>query len=298
MVGGNAMIKVGLIGSQSMHARELARVCNLPQKDGTYRYEDVRVSAICGLDDEPEHTKEVAEKNAIPNIVQSPEELFEHCNAVMLLQRRGEGRVECAIPFLEKGYPVFLDKPVCRTPEEIALLKQTVSKRDCILTGGSGVKYCNTIKELQTVLSEGKLGKVSGATFDYHADITSRSGGIFFYGSHSVEMMLTLFGYDPISVQAHVQAHDNFTVTVRYADKMINIVLNNNWNTRFITVYGSQETVTYKLDESETYEKTMDEFVKLIRNQTKTESLAPLVKPIEILMAIDKSIQEKREVRV
>ena len=292
------MIKIGLLGSQSMHADTFAEICNLPGKDGIYRYEDVRVSAICGVDDEPAHVKEVAEKNAISAIVQRPEELTGVCDAVMILPRIGRGRVSYAIPFLEKGYPVFLDKPVCRPAEEIALLKQVVSQKDCILSGGSAMKYCSTLQDLRAMISAGKLGAVSGATLNHTADIDSIYDGVFFYGSHIVEMMLALFGYDPLSVQVHVQAHNNFTVTVRYADKLINLILNNNYNTRFVTVYGNENTVTCKLDDSETFEKAMDEFVHRIRNHIKTDSVVPLVKHVEVLTAIEKSIQEKREVRV
>ena len=292
------MLKIGLIGSLSMHARVFAKICNLPDENGEYLFEDVRVSAICGVDDIPDHTKEVALEGEIPAIVQTVEELEDACDAVMVLLRKGEDHIPYGLPFLEKGYPVFFDKPLCRTAEDIEILRKITAEKKCIISGGSVLKYCSTLEEIRRMILNGDLGTVSGATLNHNADIDSIYGGVFFYGSHAVEMMLTLFGYAPVSVQVHVQAHDNFTVTVCYEDKLINLILNNNYNTRFITVYGSKNTITRELDNSDTFEKTMAEFVDRIRKNQTTDSIDHLVKHVEVLAAIEKSIKEKREVRI
>lgn len=292
------MLKIGLIGSLSTHAEIFAKICNLPDENGEYLFEDVRVSAICGVDDIPDHTKEVALEGEIPVIVPTVEELEDVCDAVMILPRRGEEHICYALPFLEKGYPVFLDKPVCRTAEDIEILRKITAEKKCIISGGSVLKYCSTLEEIRRMILNGDLGTVSGATLNHNADIDSIYGGVFFYGSHAVEMMLTLFGYQPVSVRAHVQEHNNFTVTVCYEDKLINLILNNNYNSRFITVYGSKNTINRELDNSNTFEKTMVEFVDRIRKNQTIDSIDHLVKHVEVLAAIEKSINEKREVRI
>ena len=292
------MIKIGLIGSLSIHAEIFAKICNLPDGNGDYLFEDARIHAVCGIDDTPEHTEATARKGGISKIVQKPEELQEECDAVMILPRRGEEHICYALPFLKKGYPVFLDKPVCRTVRDIEILRNEISKRNGIISGGSVMKYCSTLGEIRQMISTGKLGTVSGATLNHNADIDSIYGGVFFYGSHAVEMMLALFGYEPVSVQVHVQTHDNFTVTVCYEDKIINLILNPNHNSRYITVYGERETSTFKLDDSDVFEKAMIEFVDRIRKKKTTDSIDHLVKHVEVLAAIEKSIKEKREVRI
>lgn len=94
------MIKIGLIGSLSIHAEIFAKICNLPDGNGDYLFEDARIHAVCGIDDTPEHTEATARKGGISKIVQKPEELQEECDAVMILPRRGEEHICYALPFL------------------------------------------------------------------------------------------------------------------------------------------------------------------------------------------------------
>lgn len=45
------MIKIGLAGSESMHALAFAQACNKPLENGRYLFPDVRVAAVWGMDD-------------------------------------------------------------------------------------------------------------------------------------------------------------------------------------------------------------------------------------------------------
>ena len=79
------MIKIGLIGTQSMHAWAFAQACNLPKENGTYHFPNARVTAVHGIDDTEEHIQLTLEKGNIPLSVSSMEKLYEHCNAFMIL---------------------------------------------------------------------------------------------------------------------------------------------------------------------------------------------------------------------
>ena len=56
------MIRIGILGSDNSHALAFAKLCNLPMENGEYRYPDVRIAAIYGNDDDPQHTKDVAQQ--------------------------------------------------------------------------------------------------------------------------------------------------------------------------------------------------------------------------------------------
>ena len=53
----NCEIRIGLIGSQSMHAWAFAQACNEPDQNGNYRFPKVRVASAYGADDSPEHIR-------------------------------------------------------------------------------------------------------------------------------------------------------------------------------------------------------------------------------------------------
>jgi len=44
------MFRIGLIGTENSHALAFAKYFNLPNEDGKYNEEDVRVTAILGAD--------------------------------------------------------------------------------------------------------------------------------------------------------------------------------------------------------------------------------------------------------
>ena len=212
----NQEIKIGLIGSQSMHAWAFAQACNEPDKNGNYRFLNARVVAVFGVDDTPEHTRITMEKGHIPQAVSSLEELFEYCNAFMILQRRGGEHVAFAEEIIKKGYPVFIDKPVCCTPKDMERLRNLALRYDAVICGGSGFKYNKQIVQLKEEIAAKQYGCIQNAAITYSADIDSPYDGIFFYLPHAVEIMLELFGYDPVTVRAEVHQHDDFAVYVDY----------------------------------------------------------------------------------
>ena len=127
------MIKIGLIGSQSMHGWAFAAACNHPGEDGNDRFPGARVTAVYGVDDTEEHIKETMEKGNIPTRVSSLDELYEHCNAFMILQRKGGEHMKYAAELIKKGYPVFIDKPICNSYEDMNTLKLLAEKYDAVI---------------------------------------------------------------------------------------------------------------------------------------------------------------------
>ena len=87
------MFRIGILGSDNSHALNFSKMCNIPDENGKYRYEDVRVTVIHGHNDAPEHTRQVAEEGHIPQIASRPEELFGQVDAVMVVHRNGNFHV-------------------------------------------------------------------------------------------------------------------------------------------------------------------------------------------------------------
>jgi|UniRef100_UPI00404B4448 hypothetical protein len=69
--------------------------------------------------DKPEEAPEVAAASLIPNIVAKPEDVIGHVDAVMISTDDGFDHVRRARPFIEAGLPVFIDKPLATSIEEL-----------------------------------------------------------------------------------------------------------------------------------------------------------------------------------
>ena len=289
-------IKIGLIGSQSMHAWAFAQACNVPDEHGTYRFADARVVAVYGVDDTAEHMQLTMEKGSIPRAVSSLEELQECCNAFMILQRRGTEHMAFAELLIKKGYPVFIDKPVCCSREDIQKLRRLAAEQDAVLCGGSGFKYNGQIKELKHRLARESFGRGVAATITYSADLDSPYDGIFFYLPHAVEVMLELFGYDPVRVKTMVRAHNDFTVDVDYGRYTVQLVLGGSKICR-VSLWGDQPQ-TIQIDDRDLFIGCVGYFVQAIREQRIVKDTGKLTRHVEVILAIRESMERNMEINI
>lgn len=290
------VIKIGLIGTQSMHAWAFAQACNIPDSKGDYNFPNARVTAMYGVDDTEEHVKLTLEKGNIPTAVSSLEELMKQCNAFMILQRRGGEHLKYATELIKKGYPVFIDKPVCCTLEDMKRLQALAAEHDAVICGGSGLKYNKQIVELKKLIEEQSFGQIKGATINHSADMDSPYDGIFFYLPHAVEMMLELFGYNPVSVQTTVLSHNNFTVCVKYQEYMINLAINSS-SPCFVVVNGKTGTAI-QIDSSDIFLENMRNFVTAIERHEVIKDTEKLTKHVAVILAVQESIEKGTEVKI
>ena len=290
------MINIGLIGTQSMHARFFAEVCNKSDEEGNYIFRDTRVTAVYGVDDTDDHIRETMERGNIPTRVFSLEELYKHCNAFMILQRRGDEHIKYALDLIRKGYPVFIDKPVCNSFEDIQKLKKLSYEHDTVICAGSGLKYTKQIRMLKKMVEEQSFGTIKGATINHSADMDSPYDGIFFYLPHAVEMMLEIFGYNPLSVQTTVLSHNNFTVCVKYEEYLINLAING--CTQSFVVINGENSISIKIDGSDIYEENMRNFVNAIKRHEVNKNIDGLTKHVAVILAIKESIERGTEVEI
>ena len=289
----NRKIRIGLIGSQSMHAWAFAKACNEPDQNGNYRFPNARVTAVWGVDDTPEHTRITMEKGRILHMALSLEELYQTCNAFMILQRRGGEHMAFAEKLIKQGYPVFIDKPVCCTTEDIRKLRLLAKERDAVICGGSGFKYNGQIRHLKARIDGGALGRIREASITYSADMDSPYDGIFFYLPHAVEIMLELFGYEPQSLWTEVEDHNHFTVHVAYPQYQIHLILNNSKNC-LVELLGDREHAE-EIDAGDIFVENMRNFVTAIEDGRITKDAAPLTAHVRVILAVKHAMEHKTE---
>lgn len=69
--------------------------------------------------DDPADARNVAEAACIPNVVQRPEDVIGHVDAVVIPTDRGWEHVQRAKPFVEAGLPLFIDKPLVDREDDL-----------------------------------------------------------------------------------------------------------------------------------------------------------------------------------
>ena len=289
------MFRIGILGSDNSHALAFSKLCNIADADGHYLYDDVRITAIYGRDDDPAHTVQVAEEGKIEFIAEKPDDFFGRVDAVMVVYRNGSYHVQDALPFLEKRIPVWIDKPIASSTADIDKLRRAWQKRGGLISGGSTIKYNYDILTAKNRIESGFFGSVLGGCMNFPGDFSNRYEGLYFYGSHLVEMMLTVFGYNPRSLIAAKAAENKISVIVRYDafQVVLNFVDSGDY---FITVYGDARSLTQQMDISVIYRLGFDKFVDMLRSGRMPLTFDDLVKPVYILDAIYKSVESGGEI--
>lgn len=290
------MFRIGILGSDNSHALAFAKLCNFPDENGKYAYDDVRICAIYGKDDDVNHTKEVAKEGNIEFIASAPENFIGKVDAVMIVNRRGSYHVPDILPFIEKGYPVWIDKPVASSVEDIEKLESACKKHNALITGGSTIKYNHEIISTQNRIKSGAFGEVLGGNMNFPADLESEYEGINFYGPHLVDMMLATFGYNPKSVVATATKNNCFAAIVKYENFHVTLNFVSTVADYHITVYGSEKVLTIPMEISTIYKLAFDKFVWMLRNREMPLSFEKLTKHVYVLDAISRSISEKKEI--
>jgi predicted dehydrogenase len=187
------MLRIGIVGSENSHALAYATLLNVEQvRDGA------RAVAIWG--EEEGRTREVAGKAEIPEIVESSRDMLGKVDAVFVENRHGGLHAGHALPFLEAGLPVFVDKPLAISLEDCGNLIRTANATGAFLTSFSSLRTAASTDAIANQAAG--IGEIRAAQFAGPCDFESIYGGPYFYATHTVEIALRLVGEEVRTVSA------------------------------------------------------------------------------------------------
>ena len=101
-----------------------------------------RVTAVCC--DDRKDAEHIARLSLIPEVVDRPEDLIGRVDAVIIATDKGFEHRSRALPFIEAGLPLFIDKPLCDNLEDLAFFKEKIAQGAHIVSS-SCFRYCKEI---------------------------------------------------------------------------------------------------------------------------------------------------------
>lgn len=178
-------MRLGLIGTESDHADEFLRMLNRET-----RHPDLRITAIWGSGDE--RTQSLARTYDVVDTTATPEAMLGRVDAVIVGDRHGDEHLPHALPFIDAGLPVFVDKPLARTVKDVETMLDAAAKSGALVTSASALRWQQTTDELAAGVR--RLGGPDRivATGSFYPE--SEYGGLIFYGIHATELALQLAG--------------------------------------------------------------------------------------------------------
>tara|TARA_B100000686_G_scaffold355110_1_gene470002 strand:- start:16236 stop:17285 length:1050 start_codon:yes stop_codon:yes gene_type:complete len=147
-------LRLGWVGSGFVgQVAHLANYCQLP---------NVEITGLAEL--RPELGQLACEKYGIPNYFKDHTHLMDNqvCDAIVAIVRR-EHTASVALDILERGLPVFTEKPMAATVAQGASLVKTAREKNCLYVNGFMRRYDEGVQIAKNLISHqlhgGELGE-------------------------------------------------------------------------------------------------------------------------------------------
>lgn len=187
--------RVGMIGLDTGHSPAFAKALNDPAAGNKYRGYKLVAAYPNGTENIeawknriPEYTEQVKSQGV--EIVDSIDKMLKKVDVVLLTCIDGNKHLEQALPVLQAGKPLFIDKPFAGTLVDAFKIVQAAKQYNVPMFSSSSLRYIDGVKEIE----EGKIGKVIGAETYSPAHIEEHHPDLFWYGVHGVEILYTIMG--------------------------------------------------------------------------------------------------------
>ena len=258
-------MKIGIIGSESNHALDFSKICG---------------------------------KFDVESVIDDCLKVSSDLDGVMIVSRDGNVHKNLALPFIDAGIPVFVDKPLTIKPEDAKEITELAKFRKTPLTGGSTCKFSPELITLRERVKSGKFGKISSISLGFPVLLDSPYNGFHFYSHHLIEMMLTIFGFEVRSVKAFEKNGNVICVAVYEGlEVVLNFFKPGIWD-GYVVIFGTDAREMLKYDLPASYEAGVCAFLDMIMTRRESISHDKLIFPVQLSAAIEKSFEENIEVNI
>ncbi|MCG8307345.1 MAG: Gfo/Idh/MocA family oxidoreductase [Cytophagales bacterium] len=187
--------KIGMIGLDTSHCVAFTKEFNASDPDpelGGYRVAAAYPRGSYEIESSysriPKYTKEMEELGV--EIVDSIPALLDMVDVVLLETNDGRLHLEQAIPVLEAGKTMFIDKPMTASLRDAIIIFEKAKLQNVPVFSSSSLRY---VEHAQSV-SKGEIGRVVGASTYSPCKLESTHPDLFWYGIHGVELLYTVMG--------------------------------------------------------------------------------------------------------
>ena len=284
-------MKIGIIGAENTHTAAIAHTLNVK---GALK--NASVDYVWG--ETEAFARAAAKKGNIPNIVVSPREMVGHVDGVVVDHRHARHHLKAARPFLDAGIPIFVDKPFCFRASEGKAFLQEARRRNVPVTSFSTLPLQRTFSTLKRRAED--IGDLVGGAFFGPCDLQSPYGGVFFYGSHQVEMALALCGDNVTSVQ--VCRHRECSTGQLFYPAGATVTLHffkNTWVTFHASVVGTEGICQHVIkNDRDPHMAGIRVFTRMFKTRREPRKHSEIMRSIQVLEALRKSARSSRRERV
>jgi predicted dehydrogenase len=275
-------IRIGIIGAENSHTIGFGKLFNIDKK-----FPGLEVLYVWG--ETEDFARNAMTQGGIPNMVKDPLEMMGKIDALIVDHRHAKYHLEAATPFVKAGIPTFIDKPFCYRVSEGKEFLAVAESHGTPITSFSSVAQSDATFDMKKQVES--MDPINHIVMYGPADINSEYGGIFFYGVHSVQTLMNIFGEDIVKARI-TRNGDNATANLAYRNGMLTTLifmsLHYGWKTFIETKDGIIELKS-RVEESDP-PRCYTDMVEMFRTGKEPRSHESILKCVAILEALEKSV--------
>ena len=275
-------MKIGIIGAENSHTAAIAKVINIEKK-----IKGCVVDCVWG--ETAEFAGAAAKAGRIGTIVKRQEDMMGRIDALVVDHRHGKYHLPAAQPFVAVGVPTFVDKPFCYRVSEGKEFLEIARTVGTPVTSFSSIAHSAATFDMKEQISA--IKDIEHIVMYGPAEIYSKYGGIFFYGVHTVQPMLNMFGEDVDKVRVTVVSEEKASANVVYkSGQLVTLVFakGREWGTILLTKDGMKK-IESRVEESDPPKHYVD-IVEMFRTGKEPRSHESILKCVAVLEALEKSV--------
>lgn len=288
------MKKVAILGIENSHAWSFAK--SLAGKDGTKVDETLELVgfyADMSREDSRTGADKLREVSTCDYFAETPEEFVGQVDAVMITSRHGKYHLPFAKPYLEKGIPVWVDKPICTDTEDVLELVKLAKASGSPITGESSLVFSKEILEMAEYARD--CENILGGHVTAPVNMVNDYGNFWFYSSHLVQMVIAVFGPDIKSVSAHRQGNGVFAV-YHYENMDVTAYFGTGYS---VTVYRApMQAKSMTVTTAGCYDAELNDFCRMVRTGEGVQSYRDFVLPVYVIDATIRAFEENKTVEI
>lgn len=283
-------IIIGIIGAENSHSVEYGRIFNIEKK-----FPGISVGYIWG--ETEEFARHAMKEGSIPEMVREPREMLGKIDALIVDHRHAKYHLQAATPFVKAGIPTFIDKPFCYRAEEGREFLMMARSHGTPITSYSTFARSKAIQDIK--MQADAIDKIQQVVLYGPVDIESKWGGIFFYGVHMIQQLMTIFGEDIEKVRI-TRNGDNANASLVYGNGMLVTLIfssfNSGWKLLAETETGYHELKSRVWDENP--ERAVADMVHMFRTGEEPRSYQSILNGVSVLEALETSVSSEQWVDV
>lgn len=207
-------IRIGMIGLDTSHVTAFTKIINDPKAEGPLANARVTAAFRGGSADIPSSSERIDKftdtltqqygVKLYPTIA----ELCKNVDAIMLESVDGRPKVRQAIPVIDAGLPLYIDKPMAGSLADVLFIFDYAKRKGVPIFSSSSLRYGKATQAARA----GALGKIMHAETFSPSSIEVRHPDLFWYGVHGCESLFTVMGPGCETVQRRSTADGKIEV--------------------------------------------------------------------------------------